>query len=74
VVELKSSSDTLSDLKVKIAEYTVNGSSLGFLIERKPRRVHVYRPGQGPDVLDNPEAVSGEPELPGFVLQMARIW
>jgi hypothetical protein len=24
--------------------------------------------------LDNPETVSGDPELPGFVLQMAKIW
>lgn len=74
VVELKSSSDTLSGLKTKIEEYIANGASLGFLIERKPRRVHVYRPGQKPEMLENPDTVSGDPELPGFVLQMARIW
>jgi Uma2 family endonuclease len=74
VVELKSSSDTLSGLKTKMEEYIANGALLGFLIERKPRRVHIYRSGQEPEILENPDTVSGDPELPGFVLQMARIW
>ena len=74
VVELKSSSDTLSGLKAKMSEYLDNGVSLGFLIDRKQRQVHLYRPGQAPEVLENPDVVSGDPELPGFLLQMARIW
>ncbi|MGD1908572.1 MAG: Uma2 family endonuclease [Leptolyngbyaceae cyanobacterium] len=74
VVELKSSSDTLSGLKAKMAEYLDNGVSLGFLIDRKQRQVHIYRSGQAPEILENPDAVSGDPELSGFSLQMARIW
>jgi len=74
VVELKSSSDTLSSLKAKMEEYIANGALLGFLIERNPRQVHVYRPNQEPEILENPDAVSGDPEMPGFVLQMVRIW
>jgi Uma2 family endonuclease len=74
VVELKSSSDTLSSLKAKMEEYITNGALLGFLIDRKPRQVHVYRPGREPEILENPDAVSGDPELPGFVLQMAKVW
>jgi len=74
VVELKSSSDTLNSLQAKMEEYIANGALLGFLIERKPRQVHVYRPGREPEILENPDAVSGDPELPGLMLQMARIW
>jgi len=74
VVELKSSSDALSGLKAKMEEYIANGALLGFLIDRKQRQVHVYRPDQDPEILENPDAVSGDPELPGFQLQMARIW
>ncbi len=74
VVELKSSSDTLSGLQAKMEEYMANGALLGFLIDRKQRHVHVYRPGQAPKILENPDRVSGDPELPGFQLQMARIW
>lgn len=74
VVELKSSSDTLSRLQAKMAEYLENGATLGFLIDRKQRQVHVYRPNQEPEILESPDAVSGDPELPGFQLQMAKIW
>lgn len=74
VVELKSSSDALSRLKAKMVEYLDNGTVLGFLIDRTQRQVYLYRPGQEPEVLENPDAVSGDPELPGLSLQMARIW
>jgi len=74
VVELKSSSDTLSRLQAKMAEYLENGAKLGFLIDRKQRQVHIYRPNQEPEMLENPDAVSGDPEMPGFQLQMAKIW
>jgi Uma2 family endonuclease len=74
VVELRSSSDTLIGLQTKMQEYLDNGATLGFLIDRKNRTVYVYRPGQLPEVLEHPEVVSGDPELPGFVLQMAKIW
>ncbi len=55
-------------------EYIDNGALLGFLIDRKNRKVYIYRPNQEPEILDNPETVNGDPELPGFVLRMAKIW
>ena len=74
VIELRSSSDTLSSVQAKMQEYVDNGTVLGLLIDRKSRTVHIYRPKHSPEILDNPEAVTGDPELPGFVLQMAKIW
>jgi Uma2 family endonuclease len=74
VVELRSSSDTLSGLQEKMQEYIEQGVRLGLLIDRKNRKVHIYRPNGEPEVLENPERVSCEPELPGFVLKMAKIW
>ncbi len=74
VIELRSQSDTLSGLQDKMQEYIVNGASLGWLIDRKTRKVYIYRPNQEPEILDNPETVSGDPVLPGFVLRMAKIW
>lgn len=73
VVELRSSSDTLASLEEKMAEYIANGVRLGLLVDRQQRQVHVYRSGQTV-ILVNPESVSCEPEMPGFVLKMARIW
>jgi Uma2 family endonuclease len=74
VIELRSAGDTLSSLQEKMQEYINNGAKLGFLIDRKRRTVHLYRPNQPPKILETPETVSAEPELSGFILRMAKIW
>lgn len=74
VIELRSASDSLRDLQAKMQEYIDNGALLGLLIDRKNRTVHIYRPNQVAEILDNPQTVSADPELSGFVLRMAKIW
>ena len=74
VVELRSESDSKSGLQAKMQEWIDNGVKLGWLIDRRNRKVYVYRPDQGVECLDNPTAVSGEPVLPGFVLELSKIW
>ncbi|MCC5637835.1 Uma2 family endonuclease [Nostoc sp. CHAB 5844] len=75
VVELRSPSDNLQPLKDKMAEYIKEpGVQLGWLIDRKHRRVYIYRPGQPEKIWENPETVSGEPVLPGFILNMNKVW
>ena len=74
VVELRSKSDTLKDLQDKMQQYMDNGVRLGWLIDRKQRRVYIYRPGVLVQQLDNPETVSADPELKGFVLKLGQIW
>jgi Uma2 family endonuclease len=74
VIELRSASDSLAALQHKMQEYIDNGVSLGLLIDRKNRQVYIYRPNHQLEVLENPVAVSADPELPGFALQMAKIW
>lgn len=75
VVELRSPSDQLQPLQDKMAEYMQEpGVQLGFLVDRKNRCVYVYRPGQSAECLENPEQVSGEPVLPGFILNMSKVW
>jgi Uma2 family endonuclease len=73
-IELRSASDTLISLQTKMQEYIDNGVSLGWLIDRKNRQVYIYRPDRSPEVLEQPELVTGDPELPGFALKMAKIW
>ena len=72
VVEVRSRSDRLAALQRKMAEYIDNGALLAWLIDPFQRQVHVYRPGVAPEALDDPERVSGEPELPGFVFEVRR--
>lgn len=74
VIELRSPSDRLQDLALKMEEYRGNGARLGWLIDPQQQRVHVYRPGRPAEVLDHPREVSGDPELPGFVLDLAAVW
>ncbi|MEH2089520.1 Uma2 family endonuclease [Nostoc sp.] len=81
VIELRSSSvgvarrrHRLIKLQEKMQEYIDNGASLGWLIDRQNRKVYIYRPNRELEILENPEAVSGNPELPGFVLRMGKIW
>jgi Uma2 family endonuclease len=75
VVELRLSSDNLQPLKDKMEEYMKEpGIQLGWLIDRKHRKVYIYRPGMPEECLENPATVSGESVLPGFVLNMSKIW
>lgn len=74
VIELRSPSDALAALEEKMREYVDNGAALGWLIDPVERAVHVYRRGTPPEVLRDPRSVSGDPLLPGFVLQLADIW
>lgn len=74
VIELRSPSDSLKTVQDKMREYVENGARLGWLVDSPNRRIYVYRPGAAVECLDNPATVSGDPELPGFVLDLARIW
>lgn len=74
VVEIRSESDLLKPLRDKMHEFIACGVRLGWLIDPMARRVEVYRPGKKPQTLKAPRTVSGDPVLPGFVLQIERIW
>jgi Uma2 family endonuclease len=74
VVELRSSSDSLKSLQAKMSEYIDNGALLGWLIEEQQRRVEIYRPGLDVEALENPAQLSGEAVLPGFLLNLRRVW
>ncbi|MBD2613800.1 MAG: Uma2 family endonuclease [Nostoc sp. ZfuVER08] len=73
VVELHSPSDSLKDLQEKMQEYIENGAQLGWLIDRKNKRVEIYCPGKNVEILNNPTSLSGENVLPGFVLNLQNI-
>ncbi|MFN7523552.1 MAG: Uma2 family endonuclease, partial [Aphanizomenon sp.] len=74
VVELRSENDSLSTLKEKMQEYIDNGTQLAWLIDRKQRQVFIYRPNCAVQELDNPQTLTGEDILPGFVLDLSEIW
>ena len=74
VVELRSPSDNLTPLYLKMFEYIENGTYLGWLIDPVKRQVYVYRPDHEVVTLNNPETVSADPVLPGFTLNLTELW
>ena len=74
VIELLSPTDTLARTQAKMREYLANGLRLGWLIDPFARQVYVYRRDAEPQVLDDPDAVAGDPVLPGFRLDLSKIW
>jgi Uma2 family endonuclease len=74
VVELRSASDPLKSLQEKMQEYMDNGAKLGWLIDPQNRTVEIYRVGLDVEILTNPPELSGENLLPGFILNLRRVW
>ncbi|WP_026100432.1 Uma2 family endonuclease [Fortiea contorta] len=75
IVELRSASDRLQTLQEKMTEYMQEpGVQLGLLIDRKHRQVYIYRPGKPEERLDHPVSVNCEPVLPGFILNLNKVW
>lgn len=74
VIELRSESDSLADLQKKMREYQDNGVRLGWLINPKGPTVEIYRLGQDVETLRSPTVLSGEDVLPGFTLNLSKIW
>lgn len=74
VLELISPTDSLKKTQEKMQEYMENEVRLGWLIDRKTRRVEIYRLGQAVEVLESPTELSGEDVLPRFVLKLETVW
>ena len=57
VIELRSASDRLKTGQKKMREYIENGARLGWLIDPKNKRVHIYRIDGEVETLENPQSV-----------------
>ncbi len=55
-------------------EYINNGVRLGWLIDPKTKSVEIYRHGLEVEVLLSPTTLSGEEVLPGFELNLNKVW
>ena len=74
VIELRSPTDSLSELREKMQQWIANGAQLAWLIDPIERAVSIYRPGEEPEVHQYPTSVQGNGVMAGFELVMARIW
>jgi Uma2 family endonuclease len=70
VIELRSRTDSLSQLQEKMQEYLNSGLRLGWLINPQAQQVEIYRPNQTVEIVQLPVSLSGEDTLPGFALNL----
>jgi Uma2 family endonuclease len=74
VIELRSATDNLKPLQEKMQEYRRLGVQLGLLINPQNQQVEIYRPAQETEVLTSPQKIDCNEVMPGFVLDLTRIW
>ncbi|MBC5795992.1 Uma2 family endonuclease [Sphaerospermopsis sp. LEGE 00249] len=70
VIELRSRTDSLTQLQEKMQEYLNSGLRLGWLIDPQNQQVEIYRQNQQVEILSLPTTLSGEDVLPGFILEV----
>ena len=75
VIELRSSSDSLDELKRKMTEVWIrNGCQLALLIDPKEEQVFIYRANDTIELItDFDNKVSGETVLPNFELDLSKL-
>jgi Uma2 family endonuclease len=74
VIELRSDSDTIPDLKAKMESYLKNGALLGWLIDPETETVWIFRAdGSRDEVQGFDQKLSGESLLPGFELDLGEL-
>jgi Uma2 family endonuclease len=89
VIELRSSSDDLKPTQHKMLVYQQVGVRMGLLVDPKKKRVEIYRSSlanivglsdmiqasrQEPEILESPVSIDCSEVMPGFILDLSRIW
>jgi Uma2 family endonuclease len=74
VIELRSATDSLSATQTKMQQYQRVGVRLGLLVDPKNKQVEIYRPGHEPEVLADPQSIDCNEVMPGFILDLSKVW
>ncbi len=73
-IEILSPGQPVRNLGAKLSRCVLHGVRLAWLIQPKPRRVFVVRPGQPIETLENGGILEGEDVLPGFSLPLSELF
>jgi Uma2 family endonuclease len=74
VVEILSPSDTIEEIKEKIAAYQTAGVPLIWIINPYNRTITIYRLGAEPELVNMHQELTAEPHLSGFRVAVAEIF
>ncbi len=73
VIELRSATDALKPLQIKMQDYRRLGVRLGLLINPQDQQVEVYRLEQDTLILESPSEIDCGAVMPGFVLNLEKV-
>lgn len=73
VIELRSESDAVPDLKDKMNDWIANGAQVAWLIDPYEQKVLVYRPDRPPEAVAGNQ-IAGDGPVHGLVLDLGRVW
>ena len=74
IAELRSRTDRASKIEAKMEFWMSRGAQLGWLIDPVRKLAMIYRAGQEPETLLEPEFLDGDGPIRGFRLQMKEFW
>ena len=73
VIEVRSESDSLTELKAKMVKWLANNVRLAWLVDSKEQTTTIYRPNRDPEEVPFDQTLSGEDVLVGFTLNVKAI-
>ncbi len=74
IIEVRSESDSLNQLKSKMEDWIRNGCQLAWLIDPVEKKAYIYKPDFGFTIVDNfNSTLSGSTVLPGFELDLSKL-
>lgn len=74
VIEIRSESDSIESQQSKMDRWIQYGVLLGWMVDPLDETVWVYRPDTEPELVKQPDELSGEDVCAGLVVNFARIW
>lgn len=73
VIEVRSESDSLTELKAKMVKWLANNVRLAWLVDSKEQTTTIYRPNRDPEEVPFDQTLSGEDVLVGFTLNVKAV-
>ena len=75
VMELRSPSHSLAQLRRKMARWIDGGVEVAWLVDPVARKVEIYRRGDEPKkTISDSLSISGDGPVEGFILQLEEVW
>ncbi len=74
MVEVKSPSDSIEDLKRKIANFLQQGTQVGILINPEDRTVRIFQPGEETLTLRDGDTLTIPELFPGWSVAVSDLW